>query len=251
MDYDDDCGFHCCRNYFCLRKFWKGCDFVDEAESEDNAELTSAKVIQRAWRKYSLRTFRKNLELHRKKFSSCLKFLKEEPDKWEKEWDEDTRYGWTWTHGLPPTFPGVILKKEGYFFTCYLKCTPYQRDGKAPLGNRLLFAVEPPLVKVSKVTATYDYVGLESLWNIKGDLDNAHDWGIKWDTLHVQWKEGDKYVEYEPNDSASDLFEDMGCASQDSEDELSSHYDFKRPNNTKLVVEEMTVEEADAECDEP
>jgi len=111
---------------------------------------------------------------------------------------------------------------------------------------------ETPLVKVSKVTATYDYVGLESVWNIKGDLDNAHNWYIKWDTLRVQWKEGDKYVEYEPNDSASDLFENMGYESQDNEDEfLSSHYDFKRPDNTKLIVEEMTVEEADAECDEP
>lgn len=121
-------------------------------------------------------------------------------------WDEDTRYGWIpATHGLPPTFPGVIFKKEGYFFTCYLKSTPYQRDGKAPLGNRLLAPVEPlepplvkvskaasiiqrawkkyllqkpvepPLVKVSKVIATYSVC---SYWDIKGDLDNAHDWYI-------------------------------------------------------------------------
>ena len=90
--------------------------------------------------------------------------------------------------------------------------------------------VEPPLVKVSKVTATYcDYV---ITCRIKGDLTTAHKWYVKKDTLHVQWKEGDKYVVYETPF-------------------LSEFTDNRSAYRIDVKVEEMTVEEADAECNEP
>ena len=90
--------------------------------------------------------------------------------------------------------------------------------------------VEPPLVKVSKVVASYSVC---SYFTIKGDLDNAHNWWIKWEVLYVEWKEGDEVVKYEPTQPI-----DSG--------------DLKYCNgDTEVEVEEMTVEEADAECTEP
>jgi hypothetical protein len=49
-------------------------------------------------------------------------------------------------------------------------------------------------VKISTVRAHYS---THTEWNIRGDLETAHWYAIKWDTLTVCWKEGE-VMEYEP-----------------------------------------------------
>merc|ERR1712057_105687 len=58
---------------------------------------------------------------------------------------------------------------------------------------------------VSIVNADYGGMPWVSTWYVQGDLNNAHGWGVKWDTLFVQWGEGDKVVSFDALYSAMAL----------------------------------------------
>lgn len=51
------------------------------------------------------------------------------------------------------------------------------------------------------VTAIYR---TSSVWNIDFDLEDVHEYWIKWDTLFVVHNEGEDAIEYSPEVSAED-----------------------------------------------
>lgn len=63
------------------------------------------------------------------------------------------------------------------------------------------------------LTATYKPC---SYWELEFNLNDVAEWYVKWDTLHVKFKDSDtEFTEFEPTSSAED-----------------DHEGFKTPNET-------------------
>jgi polyhydroxyalkanoate synthesis regulator phasin len=247
--------------WFCEECYYNG-NAADEAhrnglllmgEDEDEDALDaieklhdSADIIQRAWRKYSLRPVRKNLsQIFTKSCAGSQSFTKScgveslslaefVSIKASDFRDQLVECG-TVTYEQMELVSDEKLREavessgvlQNYSFT------DVWENSTEVLFDVLEELDVPELVEVSKVTATYfdSFVKHDCFLTcmIKGDLTTAHKWYVKKDTLLVQWKEGDKYVVYKTG--------------------FTSEYTLDAPCRVDVEVEEMTVEEADDECE--